>query len=181
YCYEYMDDRSKFDETALPPIENFFSSLRDEHISQDDYERGKKVWDTFDMKTLQDYHDLYLKSDVLLLADVFENYRKLTLESFGLDPANFISLPQLSLSAVLKYTQAESELLTDIDQLLFLEKGIRGGVSTIVTRYAEANNIYLPDYDPNLENKYIQYLDENSLYAWAMSESLPINGFKFLN
>ena len=104
YPYEYMDSWERFDETALPPIEKFYSSLTDSHISKEDYEHATKVWNTFKCKTLGDYHDLYLKTDVNLLADVFENFRNICLQQYKLDPANYYTSPGLSWDALLKKT-----------------------------------------------------------------------------
>src|SRR2546426_4804001 len=180
FPYEYMDSPQKFDETNLPPIEAFYSKLTDENISEDDYAHAHEVWREFDIKNMREYHDLYLKTDVLLLADVFENFRSVSLENYGLDPCHYYTAPGLSLSACLKKTKVQLELFTDPDQLLFVEKGIRGGISTIMNRYSRANNKYLPDFKPEEPSKYILYLDANNLYGYAMSESLPTGEFKFL-
>src|SRR3989442_7838462 len=181
YPYEYMTIRDKFDETCLPPREAFFSKLSDEHISQDDYLHAHQVWSEFSMKCLRDYHDLYLKTDVLLLADVFENFRQLSLDNYKLDAAHFITTPGLTMCAALRYTGVHLELLTCIDMLNFFEGGIRGGVSCIMNRYSKANHPSLPDYDATKPNKYIMYLDMNNLYGRAMIDPLPISGFRFLN
>ena len=122
-----------------------------------------------------------MKSDTLLLADVFENFRNICLSNYELDPAHFISLPGLAWQACLKKTGVELELLTDYDMLLMIEEGIRGGICHAVHRYAKANNIYMKDYNSNKESSYIQYLDANNLYGAAMSEKLPMNGFKCVN
>ena len=122
-----------------------------------------------------------MKSDTLLLADVFENFRNICLSNYELDPAHFISLPGLAWQACLKKTGVELELLTDYDMLLMIEEGIRGGICHAVHRYAKANNIYMKDYNSNKESSYIQYLDANNLYGAAMSEKLPMNGFKWVN
>jgi hypothetical protein len=132
---------------------------------------------------MQQYHDLYLKTDTLLLADVFENFRKVAMQNYELDPCHYYTSPGLSLSACLKYTEVELELFTNIDQLLFIESGIRGGISTICNRYSQANNKYLKDigmFDKSKPSTYIMYLDANNLYGYAMSEPLPVGGFKFL-
>ena len=132
------------------------------------------------MKNLRDYHDLYLKTDVLLLADVFESFRVVTMNSYGLDPLHYLTAPGLSWDAMLKMTKVELELFTEPEQLLFIEQGIRGGVSMISNRHSKANNAYLPDFDPEEETKYIVYLDANNLYGWSMSQPLPIRNFRFL-
>ena len=125
-----------------------------------------------------DYHDLYVQSDTLLLADVFENFRDMCLKEYELDPAHFLSLPGLAWQACLKKTNVELELLTDYDILLMVEEGIRGGICHSLHRYVQANK-YMKNYNNNEESSYIQYLDANSLYGWAMSKKLPVNGFKW--
>ena len=116
------------------------------------------------METLQDYHDLYLKTDVLLLADAFENFRDVRHENYGLDPAWYYTAPGLAWDAALKVTKVELELLADPDMLFMIEKGVRGGVSMISAGYSKVNNTYMGDsYDPNQPTKYISYLDSNNL------------------
>ena len=122
-----------------------------------------------------------MRSDTLLLADIFENFRNACLSNYELDPAHFISLPGLAWQACLKKTGVELELLTDYDMLLMIDEGIRGGICHAVHRYAKANNIYMKDYDSSKESSYIQYLDSNNLYGTAMSKKLPMNGFKWVN
>ena len=181
YLYEYMDSLERLDETKLPPKEAFYSKLMEEGISNEDYEHAKKVWEVFDMKTLQDYHDLYNKTDVLLLADVFENFRKICLNNYKLDPAHYFTAPGLAWDACLKMTNVELELLSDIDMLLMIEKGIRGGVSMISNRYGKANNKYMgKSFTDTMISIYIMYLDANNLYGWAMSKLLPTHGFKWM-
>ena len=153
-----------------------------ENITETDYIHANNVFKTFKLNNLGDYHDLYVQSDTLLLADVFENFRKACIETYELDPADFISLPGLAWQAFLKKkTGVELELLTDYDVLLMIEECIRGGICHAVHRYAKANNRYMKDYDESKESSYIQYLDANNLYGTAMSEKLPINGFKWVN
>ena len=181
YPYEYMDSLEKLKETTLPPKEAFYSRLNEGGISDEDYKHAKKVWDVFEMKSLGDYHELYNKTDVLLLADVFENFRDICMTNYELDPAHYYTAPGLAWDAALKVTDISLELLSDIDMLLMYEKGIRGGVSMISNRYAKANNKYMGDkFDSNKPSKYIQYLDANNLYGWAMSKPLPTHGFKWM-
>ena len=120
-----------------------------------------------------------MKTDVALLADVFENFRKLCLQQYGLDPAHYFTSPGLSWDALLKKTGVELELFTDHEMHLFVERGIRGGISMVSKRYAKANNPLVSDYDPSKPNSYIMYLDANNLYGWAMSKPLPKSGFKW--
>ena len=181
YPYDYVSNLSKLSETQLPPIEEFYSKLNDEYISEADYAHAKLVWDTFNCATIRNYHDLYLKSDVLLLADVFENFRKTCLKHYNLDPAYYYTSPGLAWDACLKTTGQELQLLDDYDMLMMFERGIRGGITHISKRYAEANNKYMKTYDLQKPNTYIQYLDSNNLYGWAMSQPLPTSDFKWEN
>ena len=127
-----------------------------------------------------DYHDLHVQTDTLLLADVFEKFREKCIEIYGLDPSYFYSAPGLAWQACLKKTEVKLELLTDIDMLLMIEKGIRGGMCQSTHRYAKANNKYMKN-DKNIESSYLTYLDANNLYGWAMSQKLPVNGFMWYN
>ena len=180
YPYDYVSSLEKLSETQLPPKEEFYSKLNDEEISDDDYQHASNVWDTFKCKSLRDYHDLYLKTDVLLLADVFENSRKTCLKHYKLDPAHYYTSPGLAWDACLKETGQELQLLNDYDMLMMIEKGIRCGITHMSKRYAEANNKYMKSYNPDEESTFIQYLDANNLYGWAMSQSLPTHGFKWM-
>ena len=140
YPYEYMDSWEKFNETSLPSKKEFYSNLNMEDIDEIDYRHSNNVFKSFKLENLGDYHDLYVKSDTLLLADVFENFRDMCLKEYELDPAHFVSLPGLACQARLKKTNIELELLTDYDMLLMVEKGIRGGICHSIQRYAKANN-----------------------------------------
>ena len=181
YPYEYMDKAEKFNETKLPPREAFYSKLSGEGISNGNYKHAWNVWNTFKMKTFKDYHKLYNETDVLLLADVFENFRDLCLKIYGLDPVYYFTAPGLAWDACLKMTNINLELLSDLDMLLMFEKGIRGGISMISNRYGEANNKYMgKSFNKNELSKYLMYLDANNLYGSAMSEKLPIHSFKWL-
>ena len=180
YPYDYVSNLKKFSETQLPPREEFYSKLNDEDITEEDYYHAIRVWDTFNCKTIRDYHDLYLKSDVLLLADVFENFRKTCMKHYNLDPAHYYTSPGLAWDACLKETKQELQLLDDYDMLMMFERGIRGGISHISKRYAEANNKYMKSFDTQKTSTYIQYLDANNLYGWAMSQNLPTHGFKWM-
>ena len=128
-----------------------------------------------------DYHDLYVQTDTFLLADVFEKFRDKCIEIYGLDPSYFYSAPGLAWQACLKKTGVKLELLTDIDMLLMIEKAIRGGMCQSTHRYAKANNNYMKNYDKKTESSYPTYLNANSLYGWAMSQKLPVNGFIWYN
>ena len=182
YPYEYASSCARFDDKQLPPKEAFYSKLTDEGISDDDYKHAHAVWDEFGMKTFKDYHNLYNKSDVLLLADVFENFRDVCMKNYQLDPAWYYTAPGLAWDAALKKTGVELELLSDPDMLLMFEKGIRGGISMISNRHGKANNSYMDDeYDDKRATKYITYLDANNLYGWAMCKPLPTSNFKWMD
>ena len=180
YPYDFMDSFEKFDKTELPTKEEFYSILNNEHITDEDYSHAQNVWNTFQLQTMGEYHNLYLKSDILLLADVFENFRETCLQYYKLDPCHYFTSPGLSWDAMLKMTNIQLELMTDIDMFQFIEKGMRGGISYIANRYGKANNKYMKEYDEKAPSKYIMYLDANNLYGWAMSQYLPTGGFKWL-
>ena len=181
YPFEYMDTWERFNEISLPSKEDFYSNLNMEDISDIDYRHANNVFKRFKLENLGDYHDLYMQSDTLLLADVFNNFRDMCIKEYKLDPAHFLSLPGLAWQACLKKTNIELELLTDYDMLLMVEEGIRGGIRHSIHRYAKANNKYMKNHNINEESSYIQYLDANNLYGWAMSKTLPVNGFKWLD
>ena len=164
----------------LPPKDSFYSKLNDEAITDDDYSHALNVWSAFKCRSLRDYHNLYLKSDVLLLSDVLESFRATCLRHYKLDPAHYYTSPGLAWDACLKETGQQLELLHDYDMLMMFERGIRGGMNHITRRYAEANNKYMTNYNPDKPSTFIQYLDANNLYVWAMSQSLPTNGFKWI-
>ena len=180
YPYEYIDSRKKFNENTIPPKEAFYSELNLEAINDADYEHVNNVWEAFEIKNLGEYHDLYVQCDTLLLADVFENFRDKSIEMYEFDPAQFLSAPGLAWQACLKETKVELELLTNIDMLLMIEKGIRGRICQAIHRYAKANNKYMKNYNKNIISSYLMYLDANNLYGWAMSQKLPVNGFKWV-
>ena len=180
YPYEYIDKWDKFNEKVLPGKESFYSNLTLENISEIDYAHANNVFKKFNINNLGEYHDLYVRSDTLLLADIFENFRQSCLENYELDHAHFVSLPGLAWQACLKKTNVELELLTDYDMLLMVEEGIRGGICHAVQRYAHANKKYMNDYDKKKKSSYIQYLDANNLYGKAMTEKLPVKGFRWM-
>ena len=185
YPYDYMDSFDRFDEQTLPAKKEFYSIMNDQHILDEDYNHAQNVWKTFKLTNMGEYHDLYLKSDVLLLADIFENFRKTCLEYYKLDPCHYFTSPGLSWDAMLKMTNIKLELMTDVDMYQFAEIGLRGGgggggISSIINRYGKANNKYMKSYDINTPSKYIMYLDANNLYGWAMSQYLPTGGFRWM-
>ena len=181
YPYEYMDAWEKFNEILLPSKEDFYSNLNMTGINDIDYRPANNVFKVFKLENLGNYHNLYVQSDTLLLAYVFNNFRNMCLEEYELDPAHFLSLPGLASQACLKKTNIALELFTDYDMLLMVEKGIRGGICHSIHRYAKANNKCMKNYNKNEESSYIQYLDANNLHGWAMSQKLPVNGSKWID
>ena len=181
YPYDYIDDFNKMNDTSLPSIDKFYSKLYNSHCSEEDYKTAQLVWETFNCKTFLDYHNIYLASDVLLLTDVWNSFTKSCYNTYKLDPTYYYTLPGFSFDAMLKYTEVELELFTEIEHYEFIESGIRGGLSQISTRYAKANNKYMKIYDPKQEESYIVYLDANNLYGGSMNEYLPYGGFKLTN
>ena len=167
-------------ETQLPPREAFYSRLNDEGIGDEDYALAQKVWKTFEIKNLEDYHNLYNQVDVLILTDVFENFRGICIKNYNLDPAHYYTAPGLAWDAALKVTEVELELLSDMDMLLMVEKGIRGGVSMISNRYGKSNKYMGDKFVASELSKYIVYLDANNLYGWAMSKLLPTHSFEWM-
>ena len=175
-----MDSWERLDETSLPDKEAFYSSLNMEDITDVDHRHAKRVFKTLSNKNLGDFYDLYVQSDTLLLADVFENFRNMFIKVYELDLAHFLSAPGLPWQACLKKTEVELELLTDVDMLLMVEKGIRGVICRAIRRYAKANNKYMKDYNKDEEESFLEYLDKNNIYGWEMSQPLPVDGFKFV-
>ena len=180
FPYDYLDNIEKLKDTKPPPQKVFYSKLTGNGLSDKKYDHVLNVWKSFNMKTLKDYLKLYNESDVLLLADVFENFRDLCLKNYGLDPVYYYTAPGLAWDACLKITKINLELLTNIDMLLMVEKGIRGGISIISNRYGKANNKYMKDFNKMEPSKYLMYVDANNLYGWAMSQKLPVHSFKWM-
>ena len=181
YPCEYADTWEKFSVISLPSKEDFYSNLNMKDISDIDYRYASNVFKVFKLENLGNYHDLYVQSYTLLLADVFNNFRDMCIKEYELDPAHFLSLPGLAWQACLKKTNIELVLLTDYDMQLMVEEGIRGGICHSIHGYAKANNKYMKNYNNIEESSYIQNLDANNLYGWAMFKKLPVNGFKWTN
>ena len=150
------------------------------HITDEDYLTCIEIWNEFNIRNIGDYHDQYLKKNVLLLADVFEEFIDTCLKNDKLDSCHFFSSPGLSWDAMLEMTRIKLENISDNDMCLFIEKGLRGGTSYIWESFSEANNKDIKNHDSTKPSKYITYLDENNLYEWAMSGYLLYGKFKWL-
>lgn len=160
FPYDYVDSIQRLEERSLPSKSDFYSELNDEEIDDDEYKFACEMWEKFNIKTLGEYSDLYLKTDVLLLTDIFENFREICHKIYKLDPAHYFTSPGLSFDAMLKYTNIEIELMTDVDMLLFVERGIRGGITQCNQRYIQANNKYMKaGFNMNEKTNFIMYLD----------------------
>ena len=180
YPYDYMNSFDKFNESQLPNIEDFYSQLYEEGITDTQHTRAKVIWDNFNIKNLGEYHDLYLMTDVYLLSDVFENFRDMCLNFYGLDPAHYITLPNYSWSAFLSLTGVRLQQIHNKDMYEMIEKGLRGGMTQCAHKKVEANNKYMNEqYDLSKPSSYISYLDANNLYGLAMSKKLPFENFNW--
>ena len=176
-----MESWDIFKETSLPRKEKFYSNLNMSGVSDGDYEHACSFWREFGIRNMGEYYDLYLRTDVVLLANVFESFRRVCSENYGLDPSHFCTAPGLAWKACLKKTGIRLELLLDPDMLLMFERGIRGGITESVHRWAAANNPYMgSEYDKSKPTKYLQYLDANNLDGSAMSQPLPAGGFHWV-
>ena len=176
-----MNTWNRFNETVNPPFKEYYSKLNLKNITKKDYMHSQKVWDLFKIKDFGDYHDLYVQADTLQLADVFENFRDMCLDIYGLDPSTFVSAPNSAWQACLEITCIELELITDEDMLLMLEEGIRGVICQAVVPLVKANNKYLKNYDESLPSSFLKYLDASNLYGWAICKKLPFKKFNFVD
>lgn len=169
YPYEYMNDFSVFEETSLPPKEKFFSKLKRQGVSQDDYNNAIRIWKMFNMRNMGDYHDHYLKLDVVLLAEVWLQFSSLCYRVDGLDPGHFVTVSSYTWSNMLKHSAPVLQLFSSAqtDMHLMIERGIRGGISSVCGKRFSVSS----------ENTHIMYIDANNLYGWAMSQMLPMGDF----
>ena len=180
YPYDYMNAFDKFNDEQLPSKEQFYSRLTEEDISNDDYNKATQIWKHFGIKSMGEYHDLYLKTDVLLLTDVLENFRDMCLSYYGLDPVYYYTLPNFAFDAMLKLTGIEIDLVYDQEMYEMIEAGLRGGMTQTTCKKVEANNKYMEDgYDKKKESSYINYLDANNLYGLCMIQKLPYRNLKW--
>ena len=179
YPYDYIDNFNRLYEKKLPSKKHFYSKLNETDIEDNQYETAKKVYNHFKCNNIMDYHKLYLKADVLLLSDIWNNFKNVCLTNYKLDPTYYLTAPSLSWDAFLKVSKIELELISDYEMYLFIEQSIRGGLSQISKRYAKANNKYMDDYNKEKPETYISYFDANNLYGWSMCNYLPYKDFKW--
>ena len=180
FPYSWFDGEQRMTETQLPPQSDFYSNLTEEGVSDSDYLHAQNVWNQFQMTSFKQYHDLYLQTDVLLLSDVFEQFRSFAKNTYDLDPLHYYTLPGFSWEAMLKMTTTcgntdHLDLITEPEQFLFIEKGIRGGISMISNRHAVANNPDVPKYDPSKPTNWQTYLDAN-YFVWMGHVSTVAKG-----
>ena len=176
----WIDSFTRFDESRLPSQDAFFSKLSDSPCSDTKYAHATQVWAAFECESMADYHDYFLKCEVLLLADFFEKFRASCLAHYNLDAVHYYSAPGLTWDAALKMRHGSLEQVTDIDMYHFIENSIRGGISMITTRYAQANSPTPPGYDASRPHRHLIFLDSNNFCGWAMSQLLSTGGFRFL-
>jgi hypothetical protein len=173
FSYDWINAWEKFDRTSLPSRKDFYSLLSQQNITKEDYEHAQKVWQIFEMKNFGEYHDLYLETDVLLLADVFINYTIMCLKDDGLDPSHYVLALGMFNDSLYKSNGAELKLMTNIYEYLTVENSIHEGIIMTSYRYAKANNPQCPDYESNKPNSWIMYEDMNALYSGAMTQYMP--------
>ena len=182
FHYEYVNLFEKFNEPALPAREAFFSTLRGKDCPVDNFDYTQRVWTAFGCNTFEDYLKLYLASDVCQLADVFENFRSNCFYNYNLDPAYFVSAPQLAWNAMFKMQDLELELISDPEMYRMIQPNIRGGICHASGRYARTNNKYMGAlYRPDEPESFIMYNNATNLYGWAMSQTLPYSEFEWLS
>ena len=181
FPYEYLNSFERFNDNQLPQRVNFFSTLRGEECSQEDYDYAQRVWTAFGCQTFEDYLKLYLASDVCQLADVFQNFRNMCHQYYDLDPAYFVSAPQFAWNSMFKMLDLKLELISDPEMYRMIQPNIRGGICHASGRYARANNKYMGSlYRPNEPESFIMYIDATNLYGYAMSQELPFSHFEWL-
>ena len=181
YFYDYATSFAVLKETNLPPKDAFYNKLREENITDADYERAHAVFKATSCRDLEDYSRVYAKTDVAILCDVFENFRDLCMSYYGLDCCHYVSLPGFAWDAMLKMTGVKIDFITDLDMYTFIEDNLRGGVTTINHRHFKANNKYLEDFDESKPSTYAHYVDCNNLYGKGMELPLPTGNFQWLD
>ena len=181
FPYFYLNSVACLSKTSLPGRDSFFNELSLKEISQEEYAFVHRVWSAFSCTTLRDYMEVYLLSDVLLLADVFENFRGNCLESYKLDPPHYFTSVHFTFDAFLQKCNPSLDYFHDVDHYLFCKASLHGGLSMVTQRYSVANNKHVEGYNPTQVSKYLLYLDANNLYGWAMSQTLPCGGFEWMS
>lgn len=177
FPYKFVNSLDSLNITYLPTKKDFFNELTHQHFSDEEFHHAQQVGTDFSCKTIGEYSDMYLNTDILLLAEVFECFRSLCLNSYQLDAANYITAPSLGWDALLKISGVNLELLTDINMLLFVERGFRSELSNCVHLHAKANNKFMENFVPEDENVFLFYFDIINLYGFAMEQYLPVGHF----
>lgn len=181
FPYSYFESLSILEETSLPPKSAFYNKLTETDISDEDYEHACAVFKTFGCKTFSDYLEIYQDCDVILLAEVFTSFRRTAMNYYSLDPVHFVTSADLTWNAGLKLSKVELQLFSDINDYVWVESQMRGGICFLGKRHATANDPYIPEtYDPNEDNNYIIALDANNLYGFVMVQPLPYGNFRWL-
>jgi len=176
FPYDYISAQSKLNETELPAIEDFYNKLRESHITEEEYERAKNLFRLAKCKSIRDYMVVYLLTDVLLLAEVFVNFRETMSRQYKLDPAQFTTISAYAESVALYTSKIKLDLITDIELYFLFESQIRGGLTIVNEGYAEFNTPSLKSYDPSKECSSSAFIDVNSLYAGVLCGKLPTGG-----
>ena len=181
FPYSYMTHPCVLLERRLPEKEKFYNDLTCSHVSDKRYAFAREVWDAFQCENLKDYLHVYLLADCLLLEDVFENYRDCCLADYRLDLVHYYSSPHFTFDAFLLFSRAKLDFLTEVDQYLFLNKAMWGGLSMVAKCHSKANHPSLTDYDSSRPCRFLMFLDVNNLYGKAMMDFLPVGGFKWMS
>ena len=179
YPYSYISNETIFLEEKPPDITKFRSDLTNQELADEEYISFLHLWNSFGLKNVGELHDLYVEVDVLLLADCFEKFRTFSLKNYKLDPVHFMTAPALSWDSALLHTSVKLEIPTDPDIHMFIDKGIRGGISFVGNPHAKASNKYIAETNDCEEKDYIMFFDVNNQYGAAMSEYLPTDGFEW--
>ena len=178
FPHEYLTSESVLKQNCLPSKDKFYSSLKQSHITDEDYAFAKKIFIEAKCRNIEDYLNLYLKTDVLLLVEIFENFRKTIFTNYGLDPASFLTISSLAMQASLMKSNKQIDLLHDMSVYTEFETNVRGGFTSVVKGKVTFNNKYLSTYDPKKPISSGVFLDVNALYATILSGKLPVGDFK---
>ena len=183
YPYEAVDSWDYFTRSKVPPLRHFasnFLKFESKTFTEEDYSRVKEIWKAFNCKNFGEYHDIYLKTDVLLLSSVFQNYRDLNYDNFQIDPTHYLTAPSLSWACMLKSTEIKLELIRDVDMSNLFELNLRGGITGLTQRKAKANHEFCENYQSDLDYSYLTQFDVNNLYGYQMLSILPYGGFEWV-